>query len=116
MSWEKINRFDPTNPRHKRRDRPCVSRSPDRPDTAYLMLPRDMVWANRVSIYTGSGGRIAFEFSPGGEYAVRPTSSTSYTMRITIPKALAHLIPLGLTDVDLERTSEGWLVLSPQSA
>lgn len=115
MPWEKISRTMPDNPRHKRRDRPCTSRSPERPDAAYLMLPRDMVWEDRVSIYAGKDGRIAFEFSQFGEYAVRPTSSTSYTMRITIPKALTASIPFGLHDVDLTRNDEGWLILDPQT-
>lgn len=113
MPWEKISRSPEQNSRYKRRDRPCTSRSPDRPDAAYLMLPRDMVSANRVSIYAGKDGRIAFEFDVAGDYAVRPTSRTSYTMRITIPKALAQSIRFGLNDVDLERNPDGWLILTP---
>jgi hypothetical protein len=83
---------------------------------AYMMLPRDMVPHDRVSIYADGRGRIAFEFCIDGDYAVRPTSRTSYTMRVTIPKALAHLIPMGLHDADLNRDPEGFLILDPQTA
>jgi hypothetical protein len=110
--WEKIKRVSPETPRHKRREEPCVSRSPKRPDAAYLMLPRDMAEAERVSIYADGKGQIAFEFDIAGEYAVRPTSRTSYTMKITIPKALAALIPFGLHEVKLDRNGDGWLILS----
>jgi len=111
MTWEKVIRHQMS---HKpRRDRPCVSRSPDRPDSAYLMLPKDMALEDRVSIYADKKGRIAFEFSRFGEYAVRRTSRTSYTVKVTIPRALVASIPFGLTDVDLETNSEGWLILTP---
>lgn len=113
MTWEKIIRTPLDSARLKRRDRACMSRSPARPDAAYVMLPRDMVEEDRVSIYASKDGRIAFEFRVDGEYAVRPTSRTSYTMRITIPKPLVPLIPMGLHDVDLERSAEGWLILKP---
>ena len=79
------------------------------------MLPRAMVHGDRVSIYTDERGRIAFEFDITGDYAVRATSRTSQTRRITIPKLLAPAIPFGLHDVQLERTGEGWLVLDPQT-
>ena len=79
------------------------------------MLPRGMAEADRVSIYTDKQGRIAFEFDIAGDYAVRATSRTSQTRRITIPKALAPAIPFGLNDVQLERTAEGWLVLDPRT-
>lgn len=115
MTWEKFDRSVTYAARQRRRDRPCVARSVDRPEAAYLMLPRDMVHGDRVSIYTDKRGRIAFEFDITGEYAVRATSRTSYTRRITIPKALVHVIPFGLHDVDLERTGEGWLILDPQT-
>ena len=113
MAWEKIDRTSSDSTVKRRRKQPCTSRSPERPDAAYLMLPRDMVWADRVSIYSGKDGQIAFEFCIDGDYAVRPTSRTSYTMRVTIPKALATRIPFGLHDVALDRNSDGWLVLTP---
>lgn len=80
-----------------------------------MILPKDMVPEHRVSLYVDKKNRIAFEFCLDGDYTVRPTSRTSYTMRITIPKALTHLIPIGLNDVTLERTTEGWLVFDPQT-
>ena len=115
MTWEKFDKAATHAARHKRRDKPCISRSPDRPDAAYLMLPRDMVGGDRVSIHTDRRGRIAFEFDPAGDYAVRATSRTSYTRRITIPRALTGSIPFGLNDIQLERTAEGWLVLDPKA-
>lgn len=111
MTWEKFDRRSTYAANHKRRDQPCVSRSPDRPETAYLMLPRAMATEDRVSIYTGKNGQIAFEFDIAGDYAVRPTSKTSYTVRITIPKALAALVPFGLHDVKLDQNTDGWLIL-----
>ncbi len=115
MTWEKFDRKNSYAVGNKRRKKPCISRSPERPDTAYLMVPRDMATGQRVSIYTSKDGKIAFEFGVGGDYAVRETSATSYTMRITIPKALCSMIPFGLNDVALERNSNGWLVLDPQT-
>lgn len=115
MAWQKVERQAPKTPTHERRTKACVSRSPKRPDAAYMMLPRDMVWADRVSIYHDGGSRIAFEFSQYGEYAVRPTSKTSFTMKVTIPKPLAHLIPFGLQDVDLASNEDDWMVLDVQT-
>jgi hypothetical protein len=115
MTWERFEKGSSHPLKAQRRDRPCVSRSQDRPDEAYLMLPRDMADGDRVSIYTDRQGRIAFEFDIAGDYAVRATSRTSYTRRITIPKALTHAIPFGLHDVQLERSAEGWLILDPQA-
>lgn len=111
MTWERFDRGSTYAAHHKRRERPCVSRSPDRPDIAYLMIPRDRVTSSRVSIYTKKDGKIAFEFCDDGDYKVRGTSATSYAMRITIPKALSGMIPFGLNDVDLQTTEDGWLVL-----
>ena len=115
MTWKKITRTDPDAPRYERRSKPCVSRSEKRPDMAYMMLPKDMVCADRVSIYHDGKSRIAFQFEATGEYAVRPTSRTSYTMKVTIPKALAHMIPFGLRDVDLQRNFDGFLILDTQT-
>lgn len=113
IDWSKVTRSPITSPRHERRAHPCVSRSAKRPGIAYMMLPADMAARDRVSIYADRQGRIAFEFSDFGEYAVRPTSATSFTVRINIPTTLAHLIPVGLHDVELERNAEGWLILTP---
>lgn len=115
MTWEKINRMSALGPNNKRRDQPCVSRNENRPDAAYMILPQSMVAHRRVSIYKDSRGRIAFEFCSNGDYTVRPTSRTSYTMRITIPKALTHLVPIGLHDVKLDQTKDGWLIFDPQT-
>jgi hypothetical protein len=115
MTWEKFDRNANRAPHTMRRGKPCTSRSPGRPDAAYLMIPRDMVTGERVSIYTSGDGRIAFEFGANGDYTVRRTSRTSYTMRVVIPKALCGMIKFGLNDVDLERSPEGWLVLNPQT-
>ena len=80
-----------------------------------MMLPREMASHDSVSIYSDKRGRIAFEFRADGDYAVRQTSRTSFTVKVTIPKPLVQSIPMGLHDVDLERTAEGWLVLDPQT-
>lgn len=90
-------------------------RSEKRPDAAYMMLPKHMVPCGRVSIYSDAKGRIALEFGIDGDYVVRPTSRTSYTMKVTVPKPLVHLIPFGLQDVRLERSAEGWLILDTRS-
>lgn len=113
--WSKVTRKPAVSPRHERRNTPCVSRSPKRPGMAYMMLPRSMVPKDRVSIYADKRGRIGFEFSDGGEYTVRPTSATSFTMKITIPSALADRIPFGLHDVVLDRNADGWLIFDPQT-
>ncbi len=80
-----------------------------------MMLPRDMATHDSVSIYSDKAGRIAFEFRVDGDYAVRQTSRTSYTVKVTIPKVLVQSIPMGLHDVDLERNADGWLILDPQT-
>lgn len=113
--WQKVTRPPIVSPRHQRRVQPCVSRSPKRPDMAYMMLPHDMASGPRVSIYTDAKGRIAFEFCIDGEYTVRPTSRTSYTVKVTIPTTLADRIPFGLHDVDLYQSAEGWWILDPQA-
>jgi hypothetical protein len=115
MSWTKIIGDRRPLSGRERRSSPCVSRSPKRPDMAYMMLPADMVSHSRASIYSDSRGRIAFLFCADGEYSVRPTSRTSSTVKVTIPKVLAHLIPMGLHDVTLERDAEGFLILDPQA-
>jgi hypothetical protein len=115
MSWTKITSDRRPLSGRERRSSPCVARSPKRPDMAYMMLPREMVPEDRVSIYSDARGRIALLFCPDGEYAVRPTSRTSYTMKVTIPKAIAHLIPMGLHDVQLESGTGGYLILDPQT-
>jgi hypothetical protein len=115
VTWEKLRNGSSENAAKLRRDRPCVSRSRERPEEAYLMLPSSMADGERVSIYADERGRIAFEFDIAGDYAVRATSRTSRTRRINIPKRLAPAIPFGLHDVDLQRTAEGWLVLDPQA-
>lgn len=116
MTWQKVKRHQAREVQIRpRRTSPCVSRSPKRPDMAYMMLPRDMAEHDSVSIYADAKGRIAFEFRIDGDYAVRQTSRTSYTVKVTIPTTLAQSIPLGLSDVDLERNSDGWLVLDPST-
>jgi hypothetical protein len=75
-----------------------------------MMLPREMADGKRVSIYHDGGWRIALQFGTEGEYVVRPTSTTSYTVRVTIPRSLLSLIPFGLHEIAPDRDPEGRLV------
>lgn len=115
MSWQKVNQGLGSRVFRERRSRPCVTRSEKRPNAAYMMLPKHMVPCNRVSIYSDAKGRIALEFGIDGDYVVRPTSRTSYTMKVTVPKPLVHLIPFGLHDTSMERSPEGWMILDTQA-
>jgi len=74
-------------------------------------MPKDMAPMGRVSIYHDGGSRIAFQFDVAGEYAVRQTSKTSYTVKITIPREISGIIPFGLHDITLTSGAEGMLVL-----
>lgn len=80
-----------------------------------MILPQEMVSHERVSIYSDSKGRIAFEFCDDGDYVVRRTSATSRTMRVAIPRSLVGGLLIGLHDISLQRNADGWLILDPQT-
>ena len=104
--WEKVVKSRQRNTGQTRRSSACIVRSEKRPGVAYMMMPQDWAKHDRVSVYHDGKNRIALEFDPAGDYAVRQTSKTSYTVKITIPKSLAPLIPVGLTNVDLKRDED----------
>lgn len=104
--WEKVVKARQRNTGQARRSSACVVRSKKRPTVAYMMMPQEWAKSDRVSVYHDGKNQIALEFDPAGDYAVRQTSKTSQTIKITIPKSLAPLVPIGLTNVDLKRDGE----------
>lgn len=101
MSWDHLRKTKP------RRSKPCVSRSRNTPDIAYIMMPADMAPSRRVSIYHDGGTRLALDFDIDGDFVVRQASARSYAVRVTIPRRLAHIVPFGLTDVTFKRSADG---------
>ena len=109
--WLKIHKGRTGKPVNPRRKRPAVSRHPNTPNAAYMTIPDDMVTAERVSVYV-SGDKIGFKFCEGGEFMVRETDQKTKIRRITIPSALAPMLPFGMHDVDLTPGPDGMLVLN----
>ena len=99
----------------ERRASVSVSRSAKLPDIAYIMMPAEMASAKRVNISHNGGTRLALDFDQAGDFVVRQTSARSYTVRITIPKRLAHVVPIGLNEVKTKLTEYGRLVIELQT-
>lgn len=111
MAWEKVKQTEIKPPRKGRRLVPCISRSASLPEIAYIMMPVEMAPHSRVSIYHDGGSGIALEFGKDGDFVVRQTSARSYTVRITIPKRLAHVVPIGIRQIALTDNGEGLYVV-----
>lgn len=92
-----------------------ASRSEKLPDIAYIMMPAGMATHSRVSIYHDGGTRLALEFSAAGDFVVRQTSARSHTVRITVPKRLARVVPIGLNEVATTRDAEGRMIIELQT-
>lgn len=108
MTWKKMGN---NLKEAARRSVPCVSRNRKNPDIAYVMMPVEMAKGERVSVYHDGGSRIALEFGIDGDFVVRRASHRSYSVRVTIPKKIAHVIPFGLRDVSLQPNGEGlWVI------
>jgi len=111
MAWEKVRQTEARPPRKNRRVTPCISRSSALPEIAYIMMPAEMAPHKRVSIYHDGGSKIALEFRADGDFIVRRTSARSYTVRISIPKRLAGVVPFGIRDIVLKEDAEGFRVI-----
>lgn len=108
MTWEKVRSSLLVKPR---RNGPCISRSRTRPDVAYIMMPASMAPQRRVSIYHDGGSRLALDFDADGDFAVRPSGPRGYTVRVNIPKKLAHVVPFGLRDVTFKASADGLAII-----
>lgn len=112
--WSKVEKTQNDHNARKVRQRPSVSRSPDRPKQAYVLIPMGLVTASRASVYT-NGKSIAIEFSEDGEFSVRRVTKSSGSMRVTVPVVLADMIPLGITEPAWE-VDDGRIVLHVQAS
>lgn len=108
--WTKVDRNRGEGGKSLRRKRPAVSRNEKNPSSAYLTMPSDMARGARVTIYK-AGNKIGFSFGDEGDFLVREPDKSSAVRRITIPSALAEMLPIGLHDVDLVEGPNGMLVL-----
>lgn len=116
MTWQRVKSGGADGKISKgRRDTPCISRSHRHPDNAYMMFPGMMATHWSANIYHDGGHKIAVEFRVDGDFAVRQTSATAFTVRINIPKKLVPLIPMGLHNMQPERDPEGLLVFDLQA-
>ena len=115
MAWQRVRNAKTDGiPQKPRRNVPCISRNERHPDNAYMMFPGMMATEWSANIYHDGGRKIAIEFRPDGDYAVRQTSATAFTVRINIPKKLVPLIPFGLHDIQPTKDPEGFLVFDLQ--
>jgi len=108
MTWKKMEK---SVREAARRSAPCVSRNRKLPDIAYVMMPVEMASGERVSVYHDGGSRIALQFGAEGDFVVRRASHRSYSVRVTIPRRIAHVIPFGLRDVSMRPNEDGLLVI-----
>ena len=111
MTWKKIDQSENQPPKKGRRMSPCISRSETLSEIAYIMMPAEMASHRRVFIYHDGGSRIALDFNEKGDFAVRQTSARSYTVRVTIPKKLAGIVPFGLRNIDIKRDADGLYII-----
>lgn len=116
MTWHRVKSGSSEGRIKKpRREVPCVSRSTGLPDIAYMMLPGMMATQWSANIYHDGGHKIAVEFRVDGDYSVRQTSATSFTVRINMPRKLVPLIPFGRHDIQFTTDPEGFLVFDLQT-
>ncbi len=116
MTWQRVKSGGPEGKVSKpRRSNPCISRSARNPDNAYMMFPGMMATHWSANIYHDGGHKIAVEFRVDGDFAVRQTSASAFTVRINMPKKLVPLIPLGLHDMQIEQDPEGFMVFDLQT-
>lgn len=115
MAWQRVKNGKTEGvPQKPRRDIPCISRNAGNPDSAYMMFPGMMATHWAANIYHDGGHKIAVEFRIDGDYAVRQTSATAFTVRINVPKKLVPLIPIGLHNIRPVSDPEGFLVFDLQ--
>lgn len=112
--WHRVSDVG-ERPKKPKRTGVSVTRSKSHPDIAYIMMPMDMAEYWSANIYHDGGTKIAVEFRVGGDYAVRRTSAGAFTVRINLPKRMAHLVPPGLNNVGFTRDPEGLIVIDLQT-
>lgn len=116
MAWQRVRNGRAEGLVSKtRRESPCISRNVRHPDNAYMMFPGMMATHWSANIYHDGGHKIAIEFRIDGDYAVRQTSATAFTVRINMPKKLVPLIPFGLHNIQPISDPEGFLVFDLQA-
>lgn len=107
--WKKIDKYTPISPREARTSF-AVARGRSGHQAATLIVPGDMVSAERANIYSDGNGKLAFHMCEGGAFKVSMTSPAAKTRKIAIPADKASRIPFGTTDVQMTRDGDMWVL------
>lgn len=108
IAWEKYIPSQGGVAGRRARDTPAVRRGRTQGRNASLILPEDMRRADKVDVFLSGDRFIGFHMHPGGKFKVisKNGAKASRSLKINIPKHLAHRIPYGTTNVTLGRDGD----------